>query len=722
MRPRFKIVTAELALSDGLRRGRSACIRVVSPTEPENRARGMLGLLAEGVRDDELAQQALQLVLETVEGHYYISRSRSATTRLVQGIEAAESRLQRTMPDFCRHEEGGLGVSCVAIVDGVAYVAQTPPATAAVVHQEQIEPIGAEAAFKGSDWMLTQSYEIYNSLGTPRPATIEVSEISLTPGDTLALFSPSLARLLPLDGVRDALSYQEAGVGVDRLHDLATRFRARSGASLVIEIGGALVPDEAGVEDDGGPAEDPPGNGRAAARRGSMSGWLRSLGRRIDEWVWIPRWSRAVKPLPDMPAPRPGPPVVAPGTPVPRRRPGLERWTWRPNWAGKLRQLLDRPIHVDPERRPPKHPAVYIALLVCFLAAGGAGLVWQRHLRAERARFDGLLTQAALVEKEALATPDKAAARPLFARALELGQQAQTMRVDAARSGEVLKRLNDELDRINGVVYVRPRPLLDLSSDRGAASIVPYGRTIYVLDGPAQQIVAVGAEGGQPQVVLRKGDRVGMRLVGGLKQLVQAAQKLAALDEVGTVWTFDLRQQSWVVLPVHNEEPLKTAVGFDFYGTNMYALQPRGGVNKWAATERGFDLPPSFYIKTDPAAGTNPVVAMSIDGTVLLMRRDGSVVRYLAGDRQEFAWRGLDRPLNAPSAIWSSPVSDSIYVADAGNRRVVEFDRDGHLQRQIVPGPGEPGFNDLRQVAVGDNNRLYVAAGSRLYSIIIPQA
>lgn len=757
VRPRLKVVTAELSLADGERVEGSEQVRVVVPHHPSNQARGVLALLAEPVRDDTESLEAARLTLDTIEGHYYVSRATNPATRLIEGIEAAHSRLRRTMPGYCRRPEGGVGVSCVAILDGMAYVAETPPAAVAVLHQERIEPIGSHAAFRAPDWASAANLEVYNAVGTPRPPSIDVSQQTVSAGDTVALFSPRLARLLPLEGVRRALAFQQAHVGVERLQDLAGHYRARSGSALVIEIGGELVEVEESTAQDGGlprftiwhaearatpggtlSVAPPPNDAttpprttvRAPRAAGLPGGWksqardgLRALALLVDSWVWMPQWMRPVRALPDMPPPQPGPPVVPAGAPRPVRR--LARRSPGVGWLAQARGWLDRPLRLRDRRRRPVHAAVYVALGLLVAAGGGSGLAWQWHLKAEQARFDGLLAQAAQVEQQALATPDRAAARPLFTRAIDLGQQALATRIDNDRASAFIAKTNGELEKAGAVVHVRLRSILNLGSDgsdRGPISLVPVGRNLYVLDGGAQQVVSVGLEGGEPQVLLRKGERVGPKLVGTLKQLVVAAQKLAVLDDAGVVWAYDLHQQRWAPLPIRNDEPLRTALAFDFYSTNMYALQPSGAVTKWGATERGFDAPPAFYIKSDPAAGANPVVAFSVDGSLLLMRRDGSVTRYLAGDRQEFSWQGLDRPLASPTAIWSSPNSDSIFVADAGNRRVVEFDHDGRFQRQLVPPAGDSSFDALRQVALEDTGRLYVASGSKVYSFVVPQA
>jgi hypothetical protein len=104
--------------------------------------------------------------------------------------------------------------------------------------------------------------------------------------------------------------------------------------------------------------------------------------------------------------------------------------------------------------------------------------------------------------------------------------------------------------------------------------------------------------------------------------------------------------------------------------------------------------------------------------------KDGRIGKYLSGEPVEFNVSGLDMPFNNPVAIFTAPNEEvqHIYVADAGNQRIVQLNKDGSFVRQFKPRAGEAvSFASLQDIFVDEiGGRLYILDSNNLYVANIP--
>jgi len=111
---------------------------------------------------------------------------------------------------------------------------------------------------------------------------------------------------------------------------------------------------------------------------------------------------------------------------------------------------------------------------------------------------------------------------------------------------------------------------------------------------------------------------------------------------------------------------------------------------------------------------------MAIDGHIYILYADGRVARFLGGQPAPFELAGLHEPLRSPTAIFTDEDAEFVYVADAGNRRIVQLDKEGHFVRQFRPAE-EGAFDRLRGLYVDEKGgRLFFVSGNALYLADIP--
>jgi len=106
---------------------------------------------------------------------------------------------------------------------------------------------------------------------------------------------------------------------------------------------------------------------------------------------------------------------------------------------------------------------------------------------------------------------------------------------------------------------------------------------------------------------------------------------------------------------------------------------------------------------------------MAIDGFVYVLLADGTLMKFDTGHLLPFDKKGLDLPLKKPAALIAQANSQSLWVADAGNKRIVQFNKNGDYVKQLKPDDVSV-MNDLRGLAMDEaNKRFYFVNGSKLY-------
>ncbi|MGQ9785424.1 MAG: hypothetical protein ACUVSJ_03090 [Anaerolineae bacterium] len=380
---------------------------------------------------------------------------------------------------------------------------------------------------------------------------------------------------------------------------------------------------------------------------------------------------------------------------------------------------------------------IAILLPLCVIAL--AVFTYWREGVSEENTFQMLMEQTRTVYQQAV-NADEPTARRLLDKAVELLQEAALLRPEDTTHNTLYTQVLQYRDRIDRVQRL---PSLTLLRRYDSAStvlrrVISDGLDVYVLDSGddvvyrhrLDEAVEVLMPDETEAIVLRRAQQVSGNVVGELVDMTWAAAgvnrqvgALLVLETGGLLEYLDPRGVT--SLAIGGRERWKLPVAVMGYAGNVYILDPQAGqIFRYRPGEGGYPGAPEHYFPQDARELLSDAVDMAIDGYVYVLHSTGSVRKFEGGKPVAFDLIGLDRPLSSPTAIFTAPDQQVhyLYIADAGNRRIVQLEKDGRFVRQFKP-PIEEGldFADLRSLFVDEvAGKLYLLDGQALYLASLP--
>ena len=734
---RLKTAIGHLSIVDGVAREGAENVLAIEPSPliPLGRGKGNLYAIVEVAGEGMGRDELCQLLLETINKEYFHAPG-SITAGLRQAIKAANAQLFRENRDRPTAERLIGGVSCVALRENDAYIGQAGPALVYAAHKGELARYP-----ETSPWLdlpplqqVDQGYVV--PLGIRRDVDIDLFHCRLQPGDTIVLAETALAHVAGQDRIAKAVVYQEVDIALAYLKRLAG---GRDCSALVIEILAVAEEAEAEIlEEEGAPfvevesfaeqvrprRERQPAGPSALKRATTMGDNLMS---RLDLAGLLQGLGGGLMA---------GLAILGSGATTLLRRilPGAET----PEQVPARRIAQARRPRAAAEAKGNK-VMVALAIAIPLIVALLVGVVYLQWGKAKEARFVELVEQAEARHGLALTASDKPTARRLLREAQGLLTEAQTLKLEDPVVSGLQGEMQATLDEINNVVKLYWIGALQKYDDPGSdpGRVIISGIDIYVLDKGTDRVYKyllneVG-DGLQDldvdSVLLRKGDQRGDIVVSDLVDMVwmsvgsgRQTSNLLVLESGGSLLEYD-PVFGLAALPVGDKDKWRYPQLIGSYFGNFYLLDSQSNqMFKYLPTaDGGYSNPPTAWFQIDvDLAG---VVDMAIDGFIYLLYADGRILKFMGGELEPFEQTELDEPLRGPTAIFTSPDEETkfLYVADAGNRRIVQFSKEGQFIRQFRA--AEAGvFDQLKSLHVDEiGSKFYILSGNTLYMANIPE-
>ena len=389
---------------------------------------------------------------------------------------------------------------------------------------------------------------------------------------------------------------------------------------------------------------------------------------------------------------------------------------------------------------------VLVAMVIPLVMLGVVIMTRVQYEKARRDQFGDIQARAQSLYDQATTSGDLAAKRQGLYDALVATEDGLAITPGDEMLMSLKRRVEHQLDQINVVerIYTFYR-LADLDegdvSTGDASRIVVQGIDLYVLHRGSYRVVrylmndvgdALQPIGSDP-TLLRKGEVIGGVRVGDVVDMAwmraggqRTLDTFVVLDRTGTMYAYD-PQVGTDALPVADADTWLKPEAIGGYFGNLYVLDPLlNTILKYVPTDNAYTSPPTAYL--NPALGVDltGAVDMAVDGNLYVLFANGEVAKFYEGERVPFTMNGLPSPMRSPTAIFVSGEQEPdaeghVYVADTGNQRVVQLDKDGNYIRQLKAKLDGQEMEGLRGLWVDEKTeRLLLVSDGALWYAKLP--
>jgi hypothetical protein len=654
------------------------------------RTKGNLYLLVTSTMAGHRAREATRLAAETIRDEYYYDESAGIRACLGKVINLANKRLahQRDRLSIGPTGSGPIGIGVAVVRGAELYVATVGPAEAYLIRGARLSTLPDPARERGL------------------PAADIAPEVwrgELTMGDSLVLISPNVVGRLGIDELKDAMVTLHPQSAVEHLHH---RFAAADGSGS----DGAIALEATEV----------------AATRGSRG----------------PIPVRPAEPLAGVPDRSPIPLAesmtagaaamtagahqarVAAGGIFGRAVQGFQDLL--PRKPTTTRRVTPYATRQETRRR------AAVALLALVVVAGGLGLaVWLAGGSGPRGSVASLTAgQRALEDARAavsevwapgvdLVDDDPRRAGELLEGALADLEDAQSAGIPATTIRPLRIRVVDGLDRLAGVVEVRPSvvfafPESDPPVDLTALVEGPDGSP-YVIDRASGTVMRIDPDAATAQVILRAGDSYGDVVVAAPKLLTVGGPDVLILDADNNLWRWRAADRAGNGTMGRHRVRDSASWGDDVRAIstfcrnadcslyNLYVVDPsERQIMTFAPAADGSGYPGDPTGRLATARDVSTFDDLYIDGDI--WAADAGVIRRFVSGRDD-GWRTEELPdqVLRPEALFDRMASGSprrsgtIYGYDRAESRLVAFVKlDGDYIEQYRLADDSAAWDDAR--------------------------
>jgi len=705
----LRTTTGQFSSSSGRMQLRAANARAVEPAPNLPGAeRGNLYMLVEVSGSGGGHAALYRQILNAAQTAFY-EASGNQSAALIRAVRSAHFVLVRAnegLPEAAWRA----GVNFAVLQGQELTIAQAGPAVAMVSHPKTVDQFPDQLGETGAP------------LGGAERPEVKLFHTLVEPGDVLLLAESGwLGHVTP-----DALAVVATASSVSVAQDYLGQLAGDSDLSaIVVGFGLASEPtvDEVAAgaaAATGKGAATPPGDpvGKAVVATG-VAGWFRRRQRSPG-----PPVPQELQPVPVVEAvpPEPGPekePVVA-----------------TPPKVAPSEELEDETADVEePARRSLWPLLVALVIIPVLIGAVVFAMWWLRSPRAE-AQFRQTLDGATAILDEIDSMPDPNAAVQRLPAAQEFLDKARAMRPDDPRLDAVESRyqqLSDRVEHVESLYGVVP--MWDFNQEgQSLARVVVGGDSLYVLDKGKNEVhrlimssLGDSAKPAEQPTVVKKGQQVGDRVVSDLLDMawVEGAgnqrSKLVVLDTAGGLFGYDSTYGA-SNLPLGGQDKWQQPQLVMGYGGNLYIVDSKGSqVWRYRPGVKGYEGAPEPYFAAGSPTDLTGVQAIAIDGSVWLLFPDGRLLKFLVGEAQPFIPKGPPGTPKSPVDVAAPLEGDRLYVADAGTGRILEYSKEGTLNRQLRPREGDM-LKDVRSIYLDEAaGALYLLTGNRLYKANLPE-
>ena len=364
---------------------------------------------------------------------------------------------------------------------------------------------------------------------------------------------------------------------------------------------------------------------------------------------------------------------------------------WRPRLPGDIE---------DPsKRRRAKVIQVVVVMVILLSLSLGIALV-NRANSAKTADFNEKVqsVEEKLTEAKNLATISPERSKELL---LEVGQvitEAQSLGISSAKLDELTALYNTLQEEIRKVYEVSLEEFYS-SENLSIGGLVQTANHFIILDKNGPKIISINKKSRVEKELFSK--EVNLISESGGNIYVQSSLGVEKIDTATPNVTKILDASSdWGNL-----------VSSGTYRGNLYLLDSeKKEVWKHVAVGGGLARAQKYFKDTN---NIGEPLAMAVDGAIWVGNKDGALFRFLAGKKEKFEIDGLDKPFGEIRDIYTEEGSNTLFILDKGNKRVVLLDKSGKYLSQYTSDQ----FGSAVDLLANESNKtIFIGVGNSIKS------
>uniref|UniRef100_A0A7C4LZB9 PPM-type phosphatase domain-containing protein n=1 Tax=candidate division CPR3 bacterium TaxID=2268181 RepID=A0A7C4LZB9_UNCC3 len=287
------------------------------------------------------------------------------------------------------------------------------------------------------------------------------------------------------------------------------------------------------------------------------------------------------------------------------------------------------------------------------------------------------------------------------------------------------KQIQESVEKIFNIQrFDSIEPITDFSSldpTIKLTNIFSINNKIFVIDKERHKAAFYNTESNNPEYL----DNLSFDGIGQKVALLNDKNSVAILaSEPSSIFIYNSKTNSTEKTKQITDEDWPKARSVSSYLNNIYLLVPDDGqIYKYSSLIGSYSNK-NNYILNPSGLDLKNSVDMAIDGSIYVLMNDGNVLKFLAGEKIDYTFTGIpsnanekEKNKNAKMVSAIRIITDGdmkdIYVADAGAKRILVFDKEsGHYKTQYISSK----WTDIKDIWVS-NNKIYILSGSEIYSI-----
>ncbi len=316
-------------------------------------------------------------------------------------------------------------------------------------------------------------------------------------------------------------------------------------------------------------------------------------------------------------------------------------------------------------------------------------------------------------EGKAAALFDKEKARTLFIDARDLlGSVPEDSDAFKTRGEELTSIISAELEQVNNITRIEnPTVAIDYRSinpDIQVSDIILLGASMYGFDASNQSVYRGNLETQEATVTIS--DSSSDVRFAAVSKASPGTGLVGLTDD--SFATFSPISESLTPIDLSIENTDRSVVDVVLFGIRLYTLDTLNNkIFRHRASGEIFEAGESWLTGAEDISNG---VSMAIDGSIYVLLNNGELRRYSNGDRDDFNLAPLDPALDSADVVYTDENTESIYILDSANKRILVFSKEGSLEAQYTSDT----FNDPQDMVVDEAaGKVYILDNGRVYEI-----